>query len=115
MVAFVDDDHRGNAGYLEAMYEAAETWPEADLFCGRILPDSDGSEPAWVHDRGPCNRHPAPSIAGCILAARRPDPPSHAYRRIGTGCSTILSPGLSLWSIKSSHYNELTFCLALQM
>jgi predicted NACHT family NTPase len=25
------------------------------------------------------------------------------------------NPGLSLWSIKSPHYNELTFCLALQM
>ncbi len=60
IVAFVDDDHRVDAGYLAAVCRAAESHPEADLFCGRILPDWDGSEPAWVHDSGPYRIYPLP-------------------------------------------------------
>jgi hypothetical protein len=39
---------------------AAEQHADADLFCGRILPDWDGSEPAWVHDTGPYRIYPLP-------------------------------------------------------
>lgn len=60
VVAFVDDDHRVDAGYLEAVAEAARNWPEAGLLCGRILPDWDGSEPPWVHDDGPYRIYPLP-------------------------------------------------------
>ena len=60
LVAFVDDDHRVDAGYLAAVCRAADAHPEADLFCGRILPDWDGSEPAWVHDTGPYRIYPLP-------------------------------------------------------
>ena len=60
LVAFVDDDHRVDPGYLIAVCLAAEEFPEADLFCGRILPDWDGSEPAWVHDSGPYRIYPLP-------------------------------------------------------
>lgn len=60
LVTFVDDDHRVDAGYLAAICRAAEAHPEADLFCGRILPDWDGSEPAWVHDTGPYRIYPLP-------------------------------------------------------
>lgn len=60
IVAFVDDDHRVDAGYLAAVCSAADAYPEADLFCGRILPDWDGSEPAWVHDNGPYRIYPLP-------------------------------------------------------
>jgi len=60
LVAFVDDDHRVDAGYLQAVCKASETYPEADLFCGRILPDWSGSEPAWVYDRGPYRIYPLP-------------------------------------------------------
>lgn len=60
IVAFVDDDHRVDANYLEAICRAAEAFPEADLFCGRILPDWDGTEPAWVHDTGPYRVYPLP-------------------------------------------------------
>ena len=60
LVAFVDDDHRVDAGYLVAIEQAATTWPEAGLYCGRILPDWDGSEPAWVHDDGPYRIYPLP-------------------------------------------------------
>mgnify|MGYP001166022977 FL=1 len=60
LIAFVDDDHRVDAGYLEAVCRAADRHPEADLFCGRILPDWDGREPAWVHDDGPYRIYPLP-------------------------------------------------------
>jgi glycosyltransferase involved in cell wall biosynthesis len=60
LVAFVDDDHRVDAGYLTAVCRAAETHREFDFFCGRILPDWDGSEPAWVHDNGPYRIYPLP-------------------------------------------------------
>lgn len=60
VVAFVDDDHRVDAGYLEAIAAAAAAHPDADLFCGRILPDWDGSEPRWVHDDGPYRIYPLP-------------------------------------------------------
>ena len=60
IVAFVDDDHRVDAGYLVAVCQGAETFPEATLFCGRILPDWDGSEPDWVHDSGPYRIYPLP-------------------------------------------------------
>jgi len=60
LVAFVDDDHRVDESYLGAIEQAAQTWPDAGLYCGRILPDWDGTEPAWVHDEGPYRIYPLP-------------------------------------------------------
>ena len=60
LIAFVDDDHRVHVDYLAAVCRAATAHPEADLFCGRILPDWDGAEPAWVHDTGPYRIYPLP-------------------------------------------------------
>lgn len=60
VIAFVDDDHRVDQGYLAAIHDAAAHHPEADFFCGRILPDWDGSEPAWTHDSGPYRIYPLP-------------------------------------------------------
>ena len=60
VVAFVDDDHRVDAGYLEAIRDAARDTPDADMFCGRIVPDWDGSEPPWVHDQGRYRIYPLP-------------------------------------------------------
>ena len=60
LTAFVDDDHRVDENYLVAIEQAAQTWPDAGLYCGRILPDWDGSEPAWVHDKGPYRIYPLP-------------------------------------------------------
>ncbi len=60
LTAFVDDDHRVDDDYLVAIERAASTWPDAGLYCGRILPDWDGSEPAWVHDDGPYRIYPLP-------------------------------------------------------
>lgn len=60
LVAFVDDDHRVDENYLASICKAADDYPKATLFCGRILPDWDGSEPAWVHDDGPYKIYPLP-------------------------------------------------------
>jgi len=60
MVSFVDDDHRVDEDYLAGICSAAESYPKVRLFCGRILPDWDGSEPAWVHDKGPYRIYPLP-------------------------------------------------------
>ncbi|MFZ3260526.1 MAG: sulfatase-like hydrolase/transferase [Thiobacillus sp.] len=60
LTAFVDDDHRVDENYLVAIEQAAQTWPDAGLYCGRILPDWDGSEPEWVHDNGPYRIYPLP-------------------------------------------------------
>ncbi|HUY91629.1 MAG TPA: glycosyltransferase family A protein, partial [Pirellulales bacterium] len=38
LVAFVDDDHRVDPGYLAGICRAAEAYPEATMFCGRIVP-----------------------------------------------------------------------------
>jgi len=59
-VAFVDDDHRVDEGYLQEVCEALRAYPEATMFCGRIFPDWDGSEPAWAHDLGPYAIYPLP-------------------------------------------------------
>jgi len=60
LLIFADDDHRISAGWLEAILRAVEGHPEAACFCGRILPDWDGTEPAWVHDDGPYRIRPYP-------------------------------------------------------
>ena len=60
LTAFVDDDHRVDENYLVAIEQVTQTWPEAGLYCGRILPDWDGSEPYWVHDEGPYRIYPLP-------------------------------------------------------
>lgn len=60
LIAFVDDDHRVDTGYLVEVVNAARQWPEAGLLCGRILPDWDGKEPSWVHDTGPFRIYPLP-------------------------------------------------------
>jgi GT2 family glycosyltransferase len=60
LTAFVDDDHRVDPAYLESVGKAVADYPEADIICGRILPDWDGSEPAWVHDDGPFRIYPLP-------------------------------------------------------
>jgi len=60
VVVFVDDDHRVDADFLVNACRAAERYPDATMFCGRILPDWDGTEPDWVHDEGPYRIYPLP-------------------------------------------------------
>ncbi|QBQ54501.1 glycosyltransferase family 2 protein [Nitrosococcus wardiae] len=59
-IAFVDDDHRVDTHYLVEICNAAHMFPEATLFCGRIMPDWRGREPKWVHDNGPYRIYPLP-------------------------------------------------------
>jgi glycosyltransferase involved in cell wall biosynthesis len=59
-IAFVDDDHRVDPGYLVAACRALEGYPDADLLCGRIIPDWDGTEPQWVHDASEYRIYPLP-------------------------------------------------------
>lgn len=60
IVAFVDDDHRVDSNYIVNICRAADNYRDASLFCGRILPDWDGTEPDWVHDEGPYRIYPLP-------------------------------------------------------
>lgn len=60
VVTFVDDDHRIDERYLVEICRAADNHPEISMFCGRILPEWDGTEPAWVHDEGPYRIRPLP-------------------------------------------------------
>ena len=59
-VMFTDDDHRVDHQFLCAITRAIEAHPGVHLFCGRIIPDWDGTEPAWVHDTGPYRVYPPP-------------------------------------------------------
>lgn len=59
-LAIVDDDHRVDGDFLLRIGQALQAQPQADLLCGRILPDWDGSEPAWVHDTGCWRIYPLP-------------------------------------------------------
>jgi arylsulfatase A-like enzyme/glycosyltransferase involved in cell wall biosynthesis len=60
VVAFTDDDQRVDLNYLVNICRAVEKYPKATMFCGRLLPDWDGSEPDWVHDEGPYRIYPLP-------------------------------------------------------
>ena len=60
LVAMVDDDHRVDADYLTNIIEGTAAHPEANIYCGRIIPDWDGSEPPWIHDDGPYRIYPLP-------------------------------------------------------
>jgi glycosyltransferase involved in cell wall biosynthesis len=50
ILALVDDDHIASQGYLKTIYKAIKEYPSYNIFCGRILPNWDGTEPDWVHD-----------------------------------------------------------------
>lgn len=52
-LCFVDDDQIVEPGFLAALLEGLRQQPQLDIFCGRIWPAWDGSEPAWVHAQAP--------------------------------------------------------------
>ena len=64
ILAFVDDDHTVSKGYLKAIYKAVCESPSHNIFCGRINPDWDGTEPHWVHDNNvyPIRPFPIPNF-----------------------------------------------------
>ncbi len=102
--AIVDDDHRVAEDFLVEIARAAETHAGASMLCGRILPDWDGSEPAWVHETGPHRIYPLPiprqefgeaprelGIEGPIPGGGNQILQVAALRRVG-GFSTELGP-----------------------
>lgn len=60
IIALVDDDHRIDDEYFMAIESTMLKYPNADFFCGRIIPDWNGTEPAWVHDQGKYRIYPLP-------------------------------------------------------
>jgi glycosyltransferase involved in cell wall biosynthesis len=61
-LAFIDDDHIVSDDYLIAVIRTIEEHDDYSMFCGRVLPSWDGSEPQWVHDndRYPIRPFPVP-------------------------------------------------------
>ena len=64
ILAFVDDDHIISPGYFTAIRSAVENYPDFNLFCGRITPNWDGTEPQWIHDdtKYPIRPFPIPNF-----------------------------------------------------
>jgi GT2 family glycosyltransferase len=60
LVALIDDDHRVDKHFFEKIVSIATNKPSYSIFCGRILPDWDSSEPAWVHEKGAYKIYPPP-------------------------------------------------------
>lgn len=60
LIAMVDDDQRLSQDFLVNICRLSETHPDASMFCGRLLPDWDGTEPAWVRDQGIYRVYPLP-------------------------------------------------------
>ena len=52
-LCFIDDDQSTEAGFLEAILDGLASHPEDDIFCGRLWPAWNGSEPSWVHAAEP--------------------------------------------------------------
>jgi glycosyltransferase involved in cell wall biosynthesis len=60
LVAFIDDDHRVDNHFFENIVKTTTINKAYSIFCGRILPDWDGSEPNWVHATGSDRIYPPP-------------------------------------------------------
>lgn len=59
-IGFIDDDHRVDENYFKSVTDAIVNYPDASLFCGKIIPDWTGHEPAWVHEKGKYKITPFP-------------------------------------------------------
>ncbi len=53
LLCFIDDDQMAGHGFIDALISAYNNYPDDDIYCGRIWPDWDGSEPSWVHAKPP--------------------------------------------------------------
>ena len=59
-IAFIDDDHRVDENYFKSVADAIINYPNTSLFCGKIIPDWTGEEPAWAHEKGKYKITPFP-------------------------------------------------------
>ena len=53
VLCFIDDDQIVEHGFLQSLVAGIDAHPADAIFCGRIWPAWDGSEPGWVHARAP--------------------------------------------------------------
>ncbi|MFZ1547288.1 MAG: sulfatase-like hydrolase/transferase, partial [Candidatus Nitrotoga sp.] len=53
ILCFIDDDQIIEKGFLQHLLEGIKQYPEDGIFCGRIWPAWDSTEPAWVHAKEP--------------------------------------------------------------
>ncbi len=59
-ICFIDDDHRLDNHYFQAVLNAIIKYPETNLFSGKIIPDWTGEEPEWAHETGEFKITPYP-------------------------------------------------------
>jgi len=59
-IAMVDDDHRVDSQFFVQIFKALSQYPQADFFCGKIIPDWTGEEQGWVRDVGKYKIYPLP-------------------------------------------------------
>lgn len=52
VLCFIDDDQTVEAGFLGNLLDGMDAYPDESIYCGRIWPAWDGSEPSWVHAQG---------------------------------------------------------------
>ncbi|MDP1681033.1 MAG: glycosyltransferase family 2 protein, partial [Burkholderiales bacterium] len=52
VLCFIDDDQTVETGFLTHLFEGMDAYPDDAIYCGRIWPAWNGSEPAWVHTQG---------------------------------------------------------------
>ena len=52
VLGFIDDDQTVEKGFLTHLLNGMDAYPDEAIYCGRIWPAWDGSEPAWVTTRG---------------------------------------------------------------
>ena len=51
-LCFIDDDQTVESGFITQLLAGMDAYPDDALYCGRIWPAWDGSEPSWVHSQG---------------------------------------------------------------
>src|SRR3984893_1719154 len=93
LVVFVDDDIEAPLGWLGALLQAAESYPDADVFAGPIRPRLEGpaprtcgreQPPITTLDLGPKDPRDIPFAWGANMAIRR-----SALERVGPFDTTL--------------------------
>lgn len=59
-ICFIDDDQRIDEDYYQAVIDAIVGYPDASMFCGKLIPDWTGDEPVWIHEQGIYKISPIP-------------------------------------------------------
>jgi len=128
-VCFVDDDHRIDINYFNAITNSIQQNREASILCGRIIPDWTGLEPSWIHDEGKYKIYPLPIPhfelgSNSIEVSRDTKLPgggnliakSAIFKKIGDFSTTLGPKGRSLAGSEDSEFilRALDACLKIQ-